>query len=120
MIARIVIDKSENQSDESFDYDSYNFMPEVSISKPIYYGKESSPKIVLIDTGTKFSIIRNLLRIGFQVVRLPWDSSIDQVMVHNPAGVVLSNGPGDPIVCKETIETASELIENLSLLWAYV
>ena len=46
------------------------------------------------------------------MVRLPWDSSIDQVMVHNPAGVVLSNGPGDPIVCKETIETASELIER--------
>ena len=33
-------------------------------------------------------------------------------MVHNPTGVVLSNGPGDPIVCKETIETASELIES--------
>ena len=112
MNAKIVMDKSENQNDESFDYDSYNFMPEVSVSKPTYYGKESSPKIVLIDTGTKYSIIRNLLRIGFQVIRMPWDSSIDQVMVHNPAGVVLSNGPGDPIVCKETIETASELIER--------
>ena len=112
MNARIVMDKPENRDDESFDYDSYNFMPEVSISKPTYYGKELSPKIVLIDTGTKYSIIRNLLRLGFQVVRLPWDSSIDQVMAHNPAGVVLSNGPGDPIVCKETIETASKLIER--------
>ena len=52
MSAKIVMDKSESQNDESFDYDSYNFMPEVSISKPTYYGKESSPKIVLIDTGT--------------------------------------------------------------------
>ena len=112
MSAKIVMDKSESQNDESFDYDSYNFMPEVSISKPTYYGKESSPKIVLIDTGTKYSIIRNLLRIGFQVIRMPWDSSIDQVMLHNPTGVVLSNGPGDPIVCKDTIETASKLIER--------
>ena len=113
MNAKIVMDESENQNNERFDYDSCNFMPEVSINKPTYYGKESSlPKIVLIDTGTKYSIIRNLLRIGFQVVRIPWNSSIDQVMLHNPAGVVLSNGPGDPIVCKETIETASELIER--------
>ena len=52
MSAKIVMDKSESQNDESFDYNSYNFMPEVSISKPTYYGKESSPKIVLIDTGT--------------------------------------------------------------------
>ena len=50
MNAKIVMDKSENQNDESFDY-NYNFMPEVSISKPTYYGKESYPKIVLIDTG---------------------------------------------------------------------
>jgi carbamoyl-phosphate synthase small subunit len=112
MNAKIVMDRSESQNDERFDYDSYNFMPEVSITKPTYYGKESSPKIVLIDTGTKYSIIRNLLRIGFQVVRMPWDSSIEQVMAHKPVGVVLSNGPGDPIVCKETIQTASELIDR--------
>jgi carbamoyl-phosphate synthase small subunit len=113
MNAKIVMDKSGDQAVERFDYDSHNFMPEVSISKPTYYGKDSaSQKIVLIDTGTKYSIIRNLLRIGFHVVRMPWDSSIDQIMEHNPAGVVLSNGPGDPIVCKETVETASELIER--------
>ena len=112
MNAKIVMDRSESQNDERFDYDSYNFMPEVSITKPTYYGKESSPKIVLIDTGTKYSIIRNLLRIGFQVVRMPWDSSIEQVMAHKPVGVVLSNGPGDPIVCKETIQTASGLINR--------
>jgi carbamoyl-phosphate synthase small subunit len=113
MNAKIVMDKSEMQNEERFDYDSYNFMPEVSINKPTYYTKDSSsPKIILIDTGTKFSIIRNLLRIGFQVVRMPWDSSIDQIMAHKPVGVVLSNGPGDPIVCKETIVTATELIQR--------
>ncbi|WP_458743135.1 glutamine-hydrolyzing carbamoyl-phosphate synthase small subunit [Candidatus Nitrosocosmicus sp. T] len=113
MNSKIVMEKSQTQNEESFDYDSYNFMPEVSISKPTYYGKNSSsPKIALIDTGTKFSIIRNLLRMGFHVVRMPWDSSIDQIMAHKPVGVVLSNGPGDPIVCKETIETASELIRR--------
>lgn len=113
MNSKIVMDQSQTKNEERFDYDSYNFMPEVSINKPTYYGKNpSSPKIVLIDTGTKFSIIRNLLRMGFQVLRMPWDSTIDQVMAHNPVGVVLSNGPGDPIVCKETIETASELIQR--------
>ena len=93
-------------------YEGFNFMSQVSVDKTVEYGDSSLEPIVLIDTGTKYSIIRNLLRIGFQVIRMPWDSSIDQVMVHKPTGVVLSNGPGDPIVCRETIETAFELIER--------
>jgi carbamoyl-phosphate synthase small subunit len=88
-------------------------MPEVSISEPRFYGsKENDLKVVLIDTGTKYSIIRNLLKLGFAVVRLPWDSTIDEILSYNPVGVVISNGPGDPIICRETISTASKIIAN--------
>lgn len=112
MIGKLIMDSSENQNKEKFDYDSYNFMPEVSTDRPVIYGNKSSPPVVLIDTGTKFSIIRNLLRLGFSVVRLPWNATMEQISTYNPVGVVLSNGPGDPIMCKETIQTASMIIEN--------
>jgi carbamoyl-phosphate synthase small subunit len=92
-------------------YGQQNFMPEVSTSIPRVYGDEARDTLVLLDTGTKNSIIRNILRIGFRVASLPWDSSFDEVMLHKPKGIVISNGPGDPKVCKTAIKTASELIK---------
>lgn len=92
-------------------YDQQNFMPEVSTSTPREYGK-ARDTLVLLDAGTKNSIIRNILRIGFRVVSLPWDSSFEEVMLYNPKGIVISNGPGDPKVCKTAIKTAAQLIRE--------
>jgi carbamoyl-phosphate synthase small subunit len=92
-------------------YVQQNFMPEVSTNTPRVYGDKARDTLVLLDTGTKNSIIRNILRIGFRVVSLPWDSSFDEVMLHKPKGIVISNGPGDPKVCKTAIKTAGELIK---------
>ena len=93
-------------------YEGLNFMPEVSTSQPQEYGDKEKNCIVVLDTGVKYSIIRNIIRTGFRVVRLPWDATYEQVMSHDPKGVVISNGPGDPKVCKDTIKTASKLIER--------
>ncbi len=92
-------------------YEGLNFMPEVSTPIPQEYGDKDRPCVVLLDTGTKYSIIRNIIRTGYRVVRLPWDSSYEQVMSYNPKGVVISNGPGDPKVCTHTIKTAMKLIK---------
>lgn len=97
---------------DKFNYNSHNFMPEVSIQKPVFYGDKSNPVVALIDTGTKYSIIRNLIKMKFGVVRIPWNSSIDEILTYKPVGIVISNGPGDPIVCKETINTATSIIEK--------
>lgn len=91
-------------------YGQQDFVPEVSTSIPREYGDNTKETMVLLDTGTKNSIIRNVLRIGFKVVSLPWDSSFEDVMVYEPKGVVISNGPGDPKVCKTAIKTAEQLI----------
>ena len=91
-------------------YGQQDFMPEVSTNMPREYGDNTKETIVLLDTGTKNSIIRNILRIGFKVVSLPWDSSFEEVMAYEPKGIVISNGPGDPKVCKTAIKTAEQLI----------
>jgi carbamoyl-phosphate synthase small subunit len=87
-------------------------MPEVSTAKPEEYGDRSKDCVVVIDTGVKYSIIRNIMRTGYRVVCLPWDATYEQVMSYNPKGVVLSNGPGDPKVCRATIKTATKLIKT--------
>jgi len=92
-------------------YDGFNFMPEVSVLETKEYGSHSLPPVVLIDTGMKYSIIRNIIRIGFRVICVPWDTPAMDILSYNPAGVVISNGPGDPKMCKSTIKTAYDLID---------
>jgi len=93
-------------------YEGLNFMPEVSTSGPKEYGDKDKDCIIVLDTGVKYSIIRNIMRTGYRVVRLPWDASYDDIMSYSPKGVVISNGPGDPKVCTSTIKTASKLINT--------
>ena len=92
-------------------YNTKNFMSSVSSNDVKIYGKTENKVLVLLDTGTKYSIIRHLLRIGFKVVQVPWDSTYEKILTYNPVGVIISNGPGDPKMCKPTIETAKKLID---------
>jgi carbamoyl-phosphate synthase small subunit len=93
-------------------YEGLNFMPEVSTSTPREYGDRGNECIAVLDTGVKYSIIRNILRTGYRVVQLPWDATYEQIISHKPKGVVISNGPGDPKVCTSTIRTAARLIKT--------
>jgi carbamoyl-phosphate synthase small subunit len=85
---------------------------EVSIRQPVIYGGERKERFVLIDCGVKSSIIRNLLRRGVSVIRVPYDTPTNEILQHDPLGVVVSNGPGDPKACKQTIETMRELLDS--------
>ena len=93
-------------------YEGLNFMPEVSTAMAQEYGDKSRDCIVVLDTGVKYSIIRNIMRTGYRVVRLPWDTTYEHMMSYNPKGVVISNGPGNPKACTSTIKTASRLINT--------
>jgi carbamoyl-phosphate synthase small subunit len=93
-------------------YEGRNFMAEVSVHEARQYGDIMDDCIVFLDTGTKYSIIRNIIKSGYRVVILPWDSPIDEISKYEPAGVIISNGPGDPKNCTETIRTAAKLIDR--------
>ncbi len=65
---------------------------------PEGYAPQNAPhhKVVAIDYGAKRNILRCLASAGCDVTVLPATSTFDDVMAHNPDGVFLSNGPGDP------------------------
>jgi carbamoyl-phosphate synthase small subunit len=92
-------------------YDSVDFVKRVSVMKTETYGV-SEQKVVLIDCGAKESIIRNMLGRGYAIVRMPFDSSYADVMRHDPEGVIVSNGPGDPRLCVETVKTTARLVDS--------
>jgi carbamoyl-phosphate synthase small subunit len=96
---------------KSQSYASQNFVKGVTVNKPTIHG-DSPRRIVMLDTGTKYGIVRNLLQRGFQVVRLPYDDSYSSVMKYDPVGVVVCNGPGDPVILKETSRSVGSLVDS--------
>ena len=54
------------------------------------------PRVVAIDYGAKDNIFRNLVAAGADVTVVPAETPLDAVLALKPAGVFLSNGPGDP------------------------
>ncbi len=53
-------------------------------------------KVVLYDFGAKTNIERMLIKYGCNVIRVPYDTTAEQVLAMNPNGIMLSNGGGDP------------------------
>ncbi len=57
---------------------------------------KDTKKVVAIDYGVKHNILRNLVDVGCEVTVVPATASFDDIRAHNPDGLFLSNGPGDP------------------------
>ena len=78
------------------------------------YGVQTAPKfhIVAYDFGVKKNILRMLAQRGCKVTVMPAKTSAADVLKHQPDGIFLSNGPGDPQPCDYAIAAAAELMET--------
>ena len=78
------------------------------------YGTQTAPKfhVVAYDFGVKKNILRMLAERGCKVTVVPAKTSAAEVLKHQPDGIFLSNGPGDPEPCDYAIAAARELIET--------
>jgi len=78
------------------------------------YGKQTNPKfhVVAYDFGVKKNILRMLAERGCKVTVVPAQTPAADVLKHQPDGIFLSNGPGDPEPCDYAIAAARELIET--------
>jgi carbamoyl-phosphate synthase small subunit len=68
------------------------------------------PKVVVLDYGVKYNILRSLRDWNCEVVVLPASSSVESILSYRPDGILLSNGPGDPEGVPYAIETVRQLI----------
>ncbi len=91
-------------------YDEINFTKYTSPKQPIYHPNHGDT-IVVIDCGIKHGILHNLYVRGFNIVRVPCNYTVEQIMKFSPKGIVISNGPGNPNLLKEQVNTISQLIE---------
>ncbi|NBR95897.1 MAG: carbamoyl-phosphate synthase small subunit [Proteobacteria bacterium] len=70
-------------------------------------------KVVAIDYGAKLNILRCLTQLNCEVVVVSANASFAEIMSHNPSGVFLSNGPGDPQATAEyALPVIQEVLKN--------
>lgn len=74
---------------------------------------DSSAKytVVALDFGIKRNILKRLSSYGCRVIVVPATTSAEEILSHNPDGIFLSNGPGDPAAVTEGIATAQALLD---------
>ena len=85
---------------ETEDYAAVNWVERVSCKDVIRYNEGAGKKVVLVDCGVKANIIRCLVNRGVEVIRVPWNYDYTTMAFD---GLFLSNGPGDPDHCVETV-----------------
>ena len=76
---------------------------------------EQKFNIVAYDFGVKTNILRMLVDRGCHVTVVPAQTPIDEVLKHNPDGIFLSNGPGDPEPCTYAIEAIKHIITETDI-----
>jgi carbamoyl-phosphate synthase small subunit len=68
------------------------------------------PHVVALDFGMKWNILRHLVDIGCRVTALPGSTPAQSILDHQPDGIFLSNGPGDPAALHEAVQALRSLI----------
>lgn len=86
-----------------------------SSTKSIHISPNFGRRVVLLDCGSKHSIIRELSSRGCEVVSVPYNTSAADILRLRPSGVVLSNGPGDPKDLPEVVEMIKLLVGKVPI-----
>lgn len=76
---------------------------------------EQKFNIVAYDFGVKTNILRMLVDRGCHVTVVPAQTPINEVLKHNPDGIFLSNGPGDPEPCTYAIDAIKHIITQTDI-----
>lgn len=79
-------------------------------SKKIWYSRTHNPiyNVAVIDLGTKQSFIKELNKIGCNVIVFPYSVTKEEILKYKPNGLFVSSGPGSP----EHLESVVDLVKN--------
>jgi len=105
MLGKIIVDEEDV---DWYDPNQDNLVDLVSVKEKTVYGN-GKLKVMLVDCGVKFNIIRSLLKYDTTVIRVPWnyDYSNDEY-----DGLFISNGPGDPAICVPAIQNLANAFDK--------
>lgn len=81
-------------------------------SAPYVWNVDGKYKVVVIDCGVKYNILRLLAVRGIRVVVYPATAPYQEIEKEKPDAILISNGPGDPEPLRYVVETVSNLVEK--------
>ncbi|MCJ1230880.1 Multifunctional pyrimidine synthesis protein CAD [Toensbergia leucococca] len=113
-LARITIgEEYDADQDEAFvDPEQINLVRQVTTKQPFHVSSSNGDlHVAVIDCGVKENILRSLVGRGASVTAFPYDYPIHKV-AHHFDGIFISNGPGDPTHCQETVYHLRRLMES--------
>jgi len=87
-----------------------DLVKEVAITKAKVWNNRGRYRIIVLDTGIKYNILRRLEALGAKLIILPPTASFSEIINHHPDGIFLANGPGDPAAVKYVVATIKEVI----------
>lgn len=118
MLGRIRSGEEMNEMEGMEDPNTLNLVAEVSCREVLTYDPSpasgnlpETPTVLAYDCGMKRNILRNFLKRGVRVVRVPWDFDLDSYDGECD-GVFFSNGPGDPKTCVRTVKALQRALER--------
>lgn len=111
LLGKIVIEGLEDAEPDWVDPNSRDLVAEVSTKEVKVYGKGNPLKVVAVDCGIKYNIIRCLVRKGAEVTVVPHDYDLVSAM-DSADGLFLSNGPGDPATYGHIAANIRKVIES--------
>ncbi len=118
MMGMITTDKTPEEAlnalKETPDYGSTDFVLDVSTDKPYEWLEEqkkpSQFKVVVLDCGLKYNILRLLTRLGCKVIVVPCTTPAEKILKMDPDGILLSPGPGDPELLDYVVANVKKLV----------
>lgn len=87
-----------------------DLVKEVISGKPHEWNSKGAFKVVVLDCGVKYNIMRELARNNCRVTVVPADMSSKEIIAMKPHGILLSNGPGDPAALPYIVDTVRDLL----------
>lgn len=113
-LARLTIGEEYDQDeDEAFiDPEQINLVRRVSTKAPFHVpAPDPVAHVAVIDCGVKENILRSLVSRGASITVFPFDYPIHKI-AHHFDGIFISNGPGDPTHCQDTVYYLRKVMEN--------
>lgn len=113
-LARISVGESYDEDEDAgyTDPEQQHLVSHVSTKAPfLVESKGASLHVALLDCGVKENILRSLVARGASVTVFPYDYPIHKVAQHFD-GVFISNGPGDPTHCVDTVQNLRSLMDT--------
>ncbi|KAJ5586371.1 Glutamine amidotransferase type 1 [Penicillium hetheringtonii] len=114
ILAKITVgEEYDANEDEAFtDPEQIHLVRQVSTKQPFHISAaDPTSHVAVIDCGVKENILRSLVGRGSSVTVFPFDYPIHKV-AHHFDGVFISNGPGDPTHCQDTVFNLQRLMES--------